>query len=135
MQQFVVSQTITEIRQMRLEAIEVFDSYSAVMSSIDVPNSYVKDNFMSLFEDNALIYNDILPVNSSQYISAEEYYEKYVKLIKTYSKFSDLELSMPYEGNGKWYIKLNFKKLFNLTYKYHNLSYPQYSLEDRKSVV
>jgi len=120
------SLTVTEVRQMRLNAMEVFDNYTA-FSNLDVPDSYVRDNFLSLFHPEAVVYNDILPDNKQQILSPENYYEKYVKLIKSNPKFSDLELGMPYQENGKWYVKVSFKKSFSIRLKQQELTYPEYT--------
>jgi hypothetical protein len=122
------SQTVTEVRQMRLNAMEVFDNYTATLKNLDVPNSYVWDNFVQLFHPDAVVYNDILPDNIQQILSPENYYEKYIQLIKSDPKLSDLELSMPYQENGKWYVKVNFKKSFSIRLKqYDSFSYPEYT--------
>jgi len=123
------SQTVTEVRQMRLNAMEVFDNYIATLKNLDVPDSRVKDEFLKLFDTDAVVYNDILPDNEQQVITPESYYEKYVQLIKSYPFFWDLELGIPYKENGKWYVKVNFIKSFIITYKQYDLSYPEYAFD------
>ena len=34
---------------------------------------------------------------------------------------------MPYRENGKWYVKVNFKKSFCIRYKQYDLCYPEYA--------
>ena len=121
------SQTATQTIQMRLNAMEVFDNYTAILSNLNAPSSYVKDKFVQLFAPDAEIYNDILPDNNPQTLSPEEYYNKFVDIIKSYSKFSDLEVGIPFQENGKWYVNLFFKKLFYIKFKQYELSYPEYT--------
>ena len=71
-----------------------------------------------------MVYNDILPDNSQQMLSPEAYYEKYVKLIKSYPKFSDLEFGMPFQDSGKWHVKINFKKSFSIKSTPNNSHFP-----------
>ena len=123
------SQTVTEIRQMRLNAMDIFDNYTAMLKNFDVPDSRIKEEFLKLFDANAVVYNDILPENEQQMITPESYFEKYVNLIKSYPKFSDLELGIPYQDKGKWYLKVNFIKSFNIKYKHEDLSYPEYAFD------
>ena len=124
-----LSQTVTEVRQMRLNAMDLFENYTTALSSLDMPDSYVKDNFLSLFDADAVVYNDILPDNSQQVLFPEQYYKKYVGLIKSYPKFSDLELGMPFQNNGKWYVTVNFKKSFGIRFKQRDLTYPEYAFD------
>ena len=129
------SQTITEIRQMRYEAIGIFDTYHFLILKLDNPDVYTKDNFTKLFEDKATIYNDILPENQPQALSPEDYYDRYVSLIKTHSQLSNLELSFPEYLEGKWQVKVKFKKEINLKYKNIDLTYPKFSLNYEMAVV
>jgi hypothetical protein len=127
--QWANTQTIIEYRQIRLCAMDVFDNYRGTFSNLDAPDRYVKDNFLSLFSDSAVIYNDILPDNSPQELSPEEYYDTYIRLIKSYAKFSNMELGKLYKRHDKWLIQVSFTKSFSLRYKHHDLSYPEYSLD------
>jgi len=118
------AQTMTEVRQMRYEAIGVFDKYYSLVLNMDNPDVYTFDYFTALFEDDATIYNDILPDNKNQYLNPKEYYQKY-KGFKTYPRLSDLELSFPEFKDGKWIVSVKFKKTFQIKYRKKDLSYPK----------
>ena len=47
------AQTMTEVRQMRYEAISVFDKYYSLILNMDNPDVYTYDYFTALFEDDA----------------------------------------------------------------------------------
>ena len=124
---FMFSQNMTEVRQMRYEAIGVFDKYSTLILNLENPNIYTKDYFTALFEENANIYNDILPDNSPQEIAVGEYYERYINLIKSSPEISNLEIGFPYFNNGKWNVVVKFRKKFNVKYRKNDLSYPEWA--------
>jgi hypothetical protein len=129
------AQTMTEVRQMRYEAIGVFDKYYSLILNMDNPDVYTYDYFTALFEDDATIYNDILPENKNQYLNPKEYYQKYVKGFKTYPRLSDLELSFPEFKDGKWNVNVKFKKTIQIKYRKKELSYPKWIFNYEMHVV
>lgn len=130
-----LSQTMTEVRQMRYEAISVFDKYYSLILNMDNPDVYTYDYFTALFEEDASIYNDILPDNKNQYLNPKEYYEKYTKIIKTDPILSDLELSFPEFKDGKWMVNVKFKKTISIRYRKKELSYPKWTFSYDMLVV
>jgi hypothetical protein len=129
------AQTMTEVRQMRYDAIDVFDRYSSLILNLDNPTIYTKDYFMELFEENSMLYNDILPYNVRQELSPNDYYDKYVNNIKTYPQLANLELSFPEYKDEKWQVKIKFTKTFRLKYRDIDLTYPQWSFNYEMLVV
>lgn len=121
------AQNMSEVRQMRYEAISAFDKYYSLILNMDNPDVYTYDYFTGLFEDDATIYNDILPENKIQYLNPRDYYKKYVTSIKTYPILSDLELSFPEFKEGKWMVNVKFKKTIHLRYRKKELSYPNWT--------
>lgn len=128
------AQTMTEVRQMRYKAIGVFDKYYSLVLNMDNPDVYTFDYFTALFEDDATIYNDILPDNKNQYLNPKEYYQKY-KGFKTYPRLSDLELSFPEYKDGKWNVYVKFKKTIQIKYRKKDLSYPKWTFYYEMHVV
>lgn len=105
------SQSVTETRRIKTTAIEVYEKYVSVIANLYNGNVYNEDKFMSLFDENALIYNDILPSNKPQKISPKEYFDVFTNNISmNYCTYDNLDLKFPTLNNDKWSIKCTFSK-------------------------
>ncbi len=124
------AQNVTMVRQMRYNALQLFEEYTSCLSKLDRPNDYTEQEFINLFDDNATIYNDILPYNKPQELTPQEYFNTYYKKIKFAPKFSDLELGFPKQKNDGWQIEITFNKTFQIKSTVQDsvtFTYPPYS--------
>jgi len=105
------AQSVTEIRQIKTTALQVYEHYKVVMSGLYSKSAYTEDNFMALFDLDALIYNDILPDNNPSQLSPSRYYKKFKASVKRiYPVFSDFKMGEPVSVGNKWQIKCNFTR-------------------------
>ena len=121
------SQSVTETRHIKTTALQVYENYKVVTSGLYSKSAYTEDNFMALFESNALIYNDILPDNKPQQLSPSNYFKKFSASIRRiYPVFSDFKMGEPVSVGNKWQIKCNFARGARfLTQK--DMKYPEWS--------
>ena len=122
-----LSQSVTETRHIKTTALQVYENYKVVMSGLYSRSAYTEDNFIALYENNALIYNDILPDNHPQQLSPPAYFEKFRKSIKRiYPSFSDFKMGEPVSVGDKWQIKCNYTRGTSfMTQK--DMKYPEWS--------
>jgi len=121
------SQSVTEIRQIKTTALQVYENYKVVTSGLYSKSAYTEDNFMAIFDNTALIYNDILPDNNPQQLSPSRYFRKFTASVKrVYPIFSDFKMGEPVSVGNKWQIKCNFTRGARfLTQK--DMKYPEWS--------
>jgi hypothetical protein len=66
---------------------------------------------LELFEENASIYNDILPANQPQQLSPKDYFDKFTQSVKmNYAEYRNLKFQFPTPNGEKWEIKCSFSK-------------------------
>ena len=107
----VFSQSITETRQIKTTAFQVYENYKVVISGLFSRSLHTEDNFLALFHEGAVIYNDILPDNHPQKISPSEYFRKFQENVRRiYPTFSDFEMGEPVSAGSKWQIKCHFTR-------------------------
>ena len=107
----VFSQSVTETRQIKTTALQMYEHYQVVMSGLYSKSPYTEDNFMALFERNALIYNDIVPDNHPQKLSPTDYFKKFQASInRIYPAFGDFKMGEPVSVGNKWQIKCHFTR-------------------------
>lgn len=124
------SQTITEIRQIKTTALDVYEKYVSIMANLYNNNVYNEDRFLELFYENAQIYNDILPDNKPQELSPKEYFDKFKQNINTNdAEYSELEFKLPTRNElNKWSIECTFKKKINYRSK-KEYCYPKWEFK------
>lgn len=112
----VYSQSVTEIRCIKTTAIDVCEKYMNVMSNLYNGDVYNEDKFLVLFDENATIYNDILPDNQPQSLSPKDYFDKFFQNIKiSYTDYGNIQFAFPTNNaNDKWEIKCSFVKAIRL---------------------
>ena len=105
------SQTATETRYIRDIAKQVYDNYKTVIPELYSSNPYKKDEFLNLFEKNAILYNDIIPANTPEQLSPAAYFENFQTNIKRiHPIFSDFDIEEPVSADNKWQIKIHFTR-------------------------
>ena len=121
------SQSVTETRRIKTTALQIYENYKVVMSGLYSRGTYTEDNFMVLFESEALMYNDILPDNNPQQLSPSEYFRKFqANIMRIYPAFSDFKMGEPESKGNKWQIECNFaRKTKFRTQK--DMRYPEWS--------
>ncbi|MCL2651490.1 MAG: hypothetical protein FWD60_10765 [Candidatus Azobacteroides sp.] len=121
------SQSVTETRHIKTTALQVYENYKVVMSGLHSKSSYTEDNFMTLFDKNTTLYNDILPDNNPQQLSPANYFAKFKASInRIYPDFSDFKMEEPVSVGDKWQIKCNFTRGTRFkTLK--DMNYPEWS--------
>ena len=121
------SQSATETRRIKTTAFQIYERYKVEMSGLYSRSSYTEDNFMSLFVNKAVIYNDILPDNNPAQLSPSEYYKKFKASInRIYPAFSDFKMDEPVLKESKWQIQCSFaRKTRFRTQK--EMKYPEWS--------
>ncbi|MDR0604642.1 MAG: hypothetical protein LBG80_10105 [Bacteroidales bacterium] len=125
----VFSQSVSETRKIKTTAIEIYEKYTSIMANLYNGDVYNWDKFLSLFDENAIIYNDILPANKSQYLSPKEYFDVFTQNIKMSSfDYSNLNLQFPDLKEDKWKIKCTFTKYIRFTTQ-KDRYYPQWHFE------
>ena len=103
------SQSVTETRRIKTTALQIYENYKVVMSDLYSKSDYTEDNFMALFDDNTLLYNDIIPSNTPAQLSPKRYFQNFKANIKRiYPSFSNFRLGEPVSVENKWQIKCNF---------------------------
>jgi len=121
------SQSVTETRHIKTTALQIYENYKVVMSGLYSKGAYTEDNFMALFDNSAILYNDILPDNNPQKLSPANYYAKFKASInRIYPDFSDFKMEEPVSVGDKWQIKCNFTRGTRFkTLK--DMNYPEWS--------
>jgi len=105
------SQSITETRHIKSTAFQIYENYKVVMSGLYSRSSYTEDNFMALFDDKAVLYNDIIPANTPEQLSPSEYFEKFkANINRIYPVFSDFKMGDPVSAGNKWQIQCCFTR-------------------------
>lgn len=105
------SQSVTETRQIKTTALQIYENYKVVISELYSRSAYTEDNFMALFDKNAALYNDIIPVNRPERLSPAEYFAKFQGSIRRiYPVYSDFELDEPVSVGNKWQINCYFTR-------------------------
>ena len=107
----VLSQSVTETRQIKTTALQMYEKYKVEMSGLHSRSAYTEDNFMALFDDNAVLYNDIIPANMPVQLSPAEYFAKFQESVRRiYPAFSEFKMGEPVSVGRKWQIKCNFTR-------------------------
>ena len=121
------AQSITETRQIKTTALQVYETYKVVMAGLYSNSAYTEDNFMALFEKESLIYNDILPDNQPQYLSPANYFKKFKTSIRRiYPAFSDFKMGEPTAVGNRWQIKCHFTRGTRFSTQ-KDMKYPEWS--------
>ena len=135
----VCGQNLQEVRVARLLAIDAYDKMSLTMLDLHNvgKNYYLYDEFVQLFSDNAIVYNDLLPNNIPQYVSPAEYISIYAdRIAADRITFHSLELNdLPTkQDDGSFVIPCRFTK--SVIYKTLNgYNYPKYSFKYTMTVT
>ena len=121
------SQSVTETRQIKTTALQMYENYKVVMSGLYSSSAYTEDNFMALFDKNATLYNDIIPVNTPAKLSPSGYFEKFKPSIRRiYPTFSDFRIGSPFSVGNKWRIECNFVRSARFRTQ-QDMRYPEWS--------
>ena len=121
------SQSVTETRRIKTTALQIYENYKVVMSDLYSKSDYTEDNFLALFESNALIYNDVIPSNIPAMLSPAKYFENFKANIKRiYPVFSDFRISEPVSAENKWQIQCNFTRATKFRTQ-KDMNYPEWS--------
>ena len=121
------SQSVTETRQIKTTALQMYENYKVVMSGLYSRSPYTEDNFMALFESKAVIYNDILPDNQPQQLLPSDYFEKFKESIqRIYPTFSDFKMGEPVSVGNKWQIQCTFTRGTRFRTQ-QEMNYPEWS--------
>jgi len=120
------AQSHTEKRHVKTTALNVYENYKVVLSSLYSKDVYNEDNFIALFDENAVIYNDILPANVPAQLTPAKYFEQFRANIKrVYPEFSNFTIGEPVSVGGKWRIKCSFTRATRFLTK-NEMKYPQW---------
>jgi hypothetical protein len=123
------SQSVTETRIIKTTAIEIYEQYVSVMNKLYNGNVYNPDNFLSLFDEKATLYNDILPHNRMQQLSPQQYFDIFTQNIRMiYCKYDKLELKFPVRERDKWQIVCEFSREVRFKTK-PGFYYPRYRFD------
>jgi len=123
------SQSVTETRQIKTTALQIYENYKVVMSELFSRNAYTEDNFMALFHDKAVLYNDIVPVNTPTKLSPAEYFAKFRPNIRRiYPTYSDFRMGEPVSVGNKWQIECNYVRSTRFRTQ-SDMRYPEWSFE------
>ncbi|MDR0604641.1 MAG: hypothetical protein LBG80_10100 [Bacteroidales bacterium] len=110
----IFSQSVSETRKIKTTAIEIYEKYTSIIANLHNGDVYNLDKFLSLFDENASIYNDIrLAKKQQKYLSPQEYFDVSTKnknIEKSHCDYSNLNLQFPDLKNDKWEIKCTFIK-------------------------
>jgi len=121
------SQSVTETRQIKTTALQMYENYKVVMAGLHSNSAYVEDNFMALFESDAVIYNDILPNNNPQQLSPFAYFKKFkANINRIYPAFSDFKMGEPVSVGNRWQIKCYFTRRTKFKTQ-KDMKYPEWS--------
>lgn len=121
----VFAQSVTETRKIKTKALEIFEKYSGIMANLYNGNVYNENKFLELFRPESYLYNDILPNNAPQELSAKEYFDKFMACVKmNYAEYQDLDFEFPSLIGNNWEINCTFTK--KLRFKTDNEYYPQH---------
>ncbi|GHU79740.1 hypothetical protein FACS1894145_4530 [Bacteroidia bacterium] len=121
------AQSPAEIRRIKTTALQMYENYKVVLSSLYSKDNYTEDNFMALFDDNTLIYNDIIPANTPAQLTPEKYFAKFRANIKrVYPEFSNFTIGEPVSMGDKWQIKCSFTKATRFRTQ-KEMKYPQWA--------
>lgn len=105
----VFPQSVTETRIAKTTALEVYDKYLSAIGNLYSGNVYNLDIFLSLFDEEALIYNDILPENNPQLITPQQYFDIFTNNIQlSYYDYDKMELGFPTRKEDKWLIDCEY---------------------------
>lgn len=125
-----IAQTVTEIFQMRMAAIEFFQNdYIQSVNRLDYPDRDTRFEYTKLFEEGVKIYNNFLPDNYPYTISPKDYAEKRKNNITLSSQFAHFKLGFPYEEQGKWKINIEYTEDINIYVINYNIRYPKVSFD------
>ncbi|MDR1757401.1 MAG: hypothetical protein LBR51_00355 [Bacteroidales bacterium] len=125
----VSSQSLTEKRRIKTTALQVYENYKVTLSSLYSKDNYTEDNFMSLFDDNTVLYNDIIPVNTPMRLSPYKYFTRFRENIRRiYPEFNKLSLGEPVSVGGKWQIKCHFSRAARFR-TLNEMKYPRWSFD------
>jgi len=121
------AQSVTETRQIKTTALQVYENYKVVMAGLYSNNAYTEDKFMALFEKESLIYNDILPDNQPQHLSPANYFKKFKASIRRINPaFSDFKMGEPVAVGNRWQIKCFFTRGTRFSTQ-KDMKYPEWS--------
>lgn len=118
---FLFSQSVEEVRKIRMEVLSIYENYVRVSSRLyDPQSSQYGDDFLKMFVGDSWIYNDVLPQNKPQELSPKDYYDYFTENIAWFScQYSELEFSFPQEiSKDEWEIQCSFKR--NVSYHTKN---------------
>lgn len=120
-----LSQSVTETRVVKTTALEVYENYISIIGNLYNGNVYNLDVFLSLFDENAELYNDILPENNPQILNPQQYYDIFTNNIKlSYYRYDKIELEFPTLKDDKWIIICEFGR--QVRFKTYNKYYPRW---------
>ena len=123
----VFSQSVTETRRIKTTALQIYENYKVVMSGLYSRSAYTEDNFMALFDSEAMIYNDILPDNNPPQLYPSDYYEKFkVRINRIYPVFRDFKMGEPISKGSKWQIECHFARATRFRTQ-KDMKYPEWS--------
>ena len=121
------SQSATETRHIKTTALQLYENYKVVMSDLYSKSDYTEENFMALFDNSTLLYNDIVPANTAALLSPARYFENFKTNIKRiYPVFSDFRMDEPISVDNKWQIKCNFTRTTRFRTQ-KDMNYPEWS--------
>lgn len=124
------SQNVTQVRKIKTKALEAYENYKYSISMLyqAKPGDNREDAFKKVFNEDALIYNDILPQNSPAELSPQQYCGFFESKFE-YSpcgRYSSLELLFPTETkDGKWKIQVKFRRVMEF-HTQQGFLYPKY---------
>lgn len=126
---FSVAQTAVEIVQMRMRAIEFFQSYILRKNGLDYPDRNSRFDYTKLFEDGIEIYNDFLPYNTPLFLSPTDYADKRDNNITLNTQFTLFKLGFPYEEQGRWKIDIEYSEHINIHINNYGIKYPKVTFD------
>jgi|GEM_PF-4022485 len=121
------SQSVTETRRIKTTALQMYENYKVILSGLYSKSAYTEDNFMALFGNTAMLYNDILPDNHPQQLSPANYFAKFKANVKRiYPVFRDFRMGEPASKGSKWQIKCDFVRETRFRTQ-KDMDYPEWS--------
>ena len=122
------SQSVTETRQIKTTTFQIYENYKVEMSGLHNKSTYTEDNFMALFSNNAILYNDIIPANTPVQLFPGNYYDYFIENIKRIYDpvYSNFKMGDPVAVENKWQIKCSFTRSARFRTK-TDMNYPEWS--------
>lgn len=124
------------VMESRIESIDLFMDYVRRKSDLNNPDRYVRREFVKLFSEDAVLYNDYLPNNENSSLTPQQYAELRKGRVNVITEnVSDLSLGNSFREGNVWYVDLHYtENQIIVFYEPKRLEYPKISYRCRMRV-